>query len=343
MNSSTQPTDFVDLYTLLMNEVLSDTGNTVTVTQAKRAINIALHDIHIGFGEKFPWAERQAVLQTQPKYTTGTVSVSSGSTALVGVGTLFATAGSYGENNAIVGGKMTIAGGTEVYELTAIADDTNATLGSRYIPTSDASGSNYVYFQDDYALASDFLHPIDQRRFSNGATAIELISRTDFRRRYPTNRIPGVSRVATLVERTFGASTTRQRRLRLAPPSSKAMAIAYSYVTSNLAVDASGNELTQMSTDSDEPIVPLQYRYAIVLHALSSWYRKKDDARSKEVKAEYTELVLRMVGDHEIGEVRPRIQPITGPYRRRARSPWRGGSGRRFDVNGAFDRLEDVR
>lgn len=94
-----------------------------------------------------------------------------------------------------------------------------------------------------------------------------------------------------------------------------------------------------MSADTDEPIVPLRYRHVIVFHALYNWYRdKKDDTRADSAKAEYTDAMLRMAGDVEVGGVRPSIQMRTGPYKRSASRPWNGSRSRRYDVNGAFDR-----
>jgi len=343
MGSTTQPTDFSDLYTSLENRVSAQTGVTATETQAKRYINTALIDMHVGFSEGFSWAERRSQIVTQPQYTDGTLSVSVGGTTLTGSGTLWNTNNDYGVPNMRVGGKIVIAGASEVYEITAVASDTSATIGNVYVPTTAASGDSYVYFEDEYALASDFLRPIDQRRFSQGATPIGLISRTEFRMRFPDNRSPATPSIATLIDIGFSGDTSRRRRIRFHPPPSTAMVIPYSYITSNLAVSSSGTEQVSLSADADEPIVPLQYRHAIVLHALYNWYRdKRDDSRSQEAKAEYVDLMLRIVGDHEIGSPRPRLAARVGPYRSRAKRPWRGGSGR-YDTNGWFDRLEDIR
>ncbi|MGI9297617.1 MAG: hypothetical protein ACR2QC_06945, partial [Gammaproteobacteria bacterium] len=109
------------------------------------------------------------------------------------------------------------------------------------------------------------------------------------------------------------------------------------YVTSNLAVTSAGAEQTQLVNDTDEPIVPLQYRHAIVFHALYQLYRdKRDDARSQEAKAEYTDVMLRITGDQEIGRTRPQIRPRLGSYAQGAQRPYsRRGSrhvtGTRFD------------
>ena len=337
MGTATQLTDFSDLYTDLQNRARELTGVAATENQAKRYINIALHDMHIGRAENFPWSERSAVLLTQPQYTTGTVTATKGSATLAGTDTLWNTANDFGSNNMQVGGKVTIAGSLDVYEINAVASDTSATLTGKFANTTVTDGT-YNYFEDEYALASDFLRPIDQQQFSD-SIPIELISRTDFRRRYPTNGVPGHPKVGTIIDKTFGANTTPVRKIRFHFPPDSAFNIPYSYVTSNLAVSSAGVEAAQLSADADEPIVPLRYRHAIVFHALYHWYRdKKNDQRSQEAKIEYEQVLTRIADDTEVGGRHASIRPRRDAYLRRARRPWRGGSSR-FDVDGRFDRM----
>jgi hypothetical protein len=59
MTNTAQPQTFLDLYTSLLNSVREQTSQVATIIQAKRYINTALMDIHIGFGERFPWAEHR--------------------------------------------------------------------------------------------------------------------------------------------------------------------------------------------------------------------------------------------------------------------------------------------
>ena len=143
MSATSQYTDFSDLYTGLQNQVRVQTGITATENQAKRWINIGLQDMHIGFGEKFAWAERHAILVTQDNYTTGTLTATNGSTGLTGASTAWNTANAFGVTNVQVGGKFVIVGGTEVYEVASIASDTSVTLTSRYTPATTASTATY--------------------------------------------------------------------------------------------------------------------------------------------------------------------------------------------------------
>jgi hypothetical protein len=340
MSSTTQPTDFSDLYTSLLNSVRADTGQSVTVTQAKRYINIALQDMHVGFGEKFPWAERRGVIVTQPAYTTGTLSVTQGSATITGVGTLWNTNNAFSLANMRIGGKIRINSGTEVYEITAVASDTSATIGHKFTP-ADVSAATYTYFEDEYSLADDFLRPIDIQQFSD-SMPIDVIDRLMFRRAYPRNYIPGKPVVATLIDLPASGDTTPVRKVRFHKPPDVAYSIPYSYVTGHLAISSSGVSQQSLSADTDEPIVPFRYRHVILFHALYHWYRdRKDDQRSQEAKAEYTDLIQRMTGDTEVGAQRLRFRPANGMYRAKARRPYGGGSNRRFDSGGRFDRFEE--
>lgn len=313
------------MVTDLQNRFRLTTGVTVTETIVKRYLNIALHDMHLGFDYRVPWAERRSTLRTQDDYTTGTISVTRGSTTITGSGTAWNTNNDFSVKNVRANGKIVINGSQTPYTIASVSSDTSATLATAFTEET-VSGGSYVYFEDEYDLASDFLRPMDMQVFSEQCD-IDLISRTEFRRRYPNNTIPGEPMVATILDYAPSGNTTPIRRVRLAAPPNKFQLIPYTYVTGNLAVSALGVGQTSMSADTDEPIVPLRYRHTIILHALYNWYRdRKDDSRSAEAKAEYTDTMVRISMDHEIGAPRPQLRPRVSGYRRAASSPYsRGG------------------
>lgn len=325
MSTTSQLTDFSDLVLDLQNRLRNQTGVTATETIMKRAINVALHDVHLGFDYRFPWAERSARLLVRAQYTTGTVAISKGSTTLTGTDTAWTTTDAFSIANARANGKIRIGGSLTPYVVSSVGGATTITLTSKFTEET-VSDQTYVYYEDEYDLASDFLRPIDAQRFSDEID-IELIGRTEFRRRFPTNSVPNRPSVATVIDFAPSGTTAPIRRVRFAPPPSTAMTIPYSYITSNLAVSSAGVGQTSLSANSDEPIIPLRYRHALVFHALYHLYRdRKDDSRSQEARAEYTDLVLRMISDTEVGGVRPQIQPRVSGYARSARRPYsRGG------------------
>lgn len=321
MSTTSQPTTFSELYTDLQNRVRITTSVSATEVIAKRLINTALINMHIGYAERLPWCERRATLITQPQYTTGTLTATKGSTTITGSGTLWNTSNSFSVANMRAGGKIRINGGSEVYEISSVSTDTSATLTSSFTQTT-VSAATYVYFEDEYALATDFLRPIDLRQFSDPMN-IELIGRTEFRRLFPRNYITGRPSVATMVDLGFSGNTTPVRKVLFAKPPDIAYSIPYTYATSYLAVSAAGAAQTSLTANTDEPIVPLRYRHLIVLNALSEWYRdQKDDDRYVAAGQAFEQGMLRMVGDTEIGESHPYLRPDVSGYAMRARRPY---------------------
>lgn len=336
MSTAVQPKTFSDLYTLLLTRLRENQTNTATVGQAKGAINVALQDMHIGFGEKFPWAERKARLTTQPVYNTGTVSISQGSTTLTGVGSAWATSNAFSVNNVRDTGKLIINGTLPIYEIESVDSDTLITLTSPYVG-EDVSAGTYQYFEDEYDLHADFLRPMSWESFDI-AQDIAIIDRQRFRRNYVRANTTGKPVVACIVDRASVGNTLPVRRAMFWKPPDAAYSIPYAFVTNKLATSTTGTAQEELIEDTDEPIVPRPYRFAIVLHALYHWYRdRKDDSRSGEARGEYTDLILRIAGDTQIGESRPVLQAAMGGYRSRARSPYRPGSRGRYTLGSRFD------
>lgn len=337
MSAVTEVTTFSDIYTEILNKMRQPTNVTAISNQAKRYANQGLHDMVNGFEYKLPWLEREAVLRTHAMYQTGTVAITRGSTTLTGTLTLWDTVNAYNEANARTTGKVTL-GGTDIYRITTVGGPGSITLENRYVADSDlAAGSSYTYFEDEYALASDFLKPINYQRFTT-AYEILLIGRNEFRRRFPRPNIGGTPTIATLLDKPFSGTTTPRIFVQFYPYPSTEFLVPYQYITKNLAVTAAGVEQVSMVNDTDEPNLPLQYRNAIVSFAISKWYRdKKDDSRSEGAKSDYQDEVNRIVGDQRIGaNTQAQITPRVGIYNSKA--PYGGAaSGRRYSTNNSFD------
>src|SRR3990167_9221954 len=154
MSATTTYTTFTDLFTALQVAVRTTTAVTATENIAKRLINVALHDMHIGTDYRFPWAERSAVLRTRAEYTTGTLTATKGSTTITGSSTTWNTNDDFSVANMRANGKIRIAGGLDPYTISSVASDTSATLTSAFVETT-TSDATYVYYEDEYDFATD--------------------------------------------------------------------------------------------------------------------------------------------------------------------------------------------
>lgn len=335
-SGSTNPTvavsNFASIYTEILNRMRQPTNVAAIVEQAKRYANTALFDLVLGFEYQLPWLERSTILRVRAPYTTGTVSIAVGSTTLTGTSTVWTTTDSYGDANARVGGKITL-GGSDIYTVTAVGGAGTITLNTRYVGTEDLVDSTYTYFEDEYALASDFLKPIDVTSFTS-AYDLPIIGRNEFRRMYPRPNQSGKPKVATLLDLAYNGNTTEVKKIQFYPYPSAVYLLPYTYVSSNLAVSEAGVEAAQMVADNDEPMLPLRYRQLIVLQAISQWYRdKKDDARSMAAQGDYGTMMQRLVNDQRIGtNTRAKVTPLV----RNTRRVYSRG-GRRFSTNNSFD------
>jgi hypothetical protein len=165
----------------LTNRIRAQTGSSGPLDTMKRYVQIAHQDIYIGARERMPWAERRAVLVTQPSYSTGTVSIAQGSTTLTGSGTLWNTANAWGVANVRKYGKLVLGGGLENYEVSSVASNTSLTLTSMFTQSA-LSGASFVYFEDEFDLAADFLLPVSFEFFDQNRQ-INILPRNEFRSR----------------------------------------------------------------------------------------------------------------------------------------------------------------
>ena len=352
MSATTTDQTFQDCYAALLNRVRVTLGSgrrsTTNLNYAKHLINEALHDLHIQ--QNWWWAERDAVLLTHDTYTTGRVSIASTArTTLEGSsGTLWNTAVSgMGFNNLRVGSKIVLGGEVEVYTVSGVTSDTAATLESRYIGGQTTATAyalaygTYTIFEDEYALASDFWRLVDARTFSQ-AMNLPVVGKQEFYREFPRNSVPGIPKIATLIELGPSGDVNLRPRVLLAPPPNDVYQIPYRYLTSNLAISSAGAGATNLSADADEPIVPLRYRHVLVAYAAKRWFLYlKDDARSQEAESEYVDLVKRMANDSDPQRDHPVLRPRRAQYLQSVAGPyWRVGRSR-YSADTRFDELRD--
>ena len=328
---------FGEMYTDLLNRVRDNTSTSAVTTVGKRYINTALHDLHIQ--NNFPWAERRAILQTHAPYTTGTIDIALATrTTVAGTDTLWNTAVTgMGFNNARIGGKLTVDQ-IDVYNVSAVGSDTAITLADRYIGDAALTASTYTYFEDEYALASDFFRLVDTRTFTH-AMDLPVVPRQEFYRRFPRNSHTGTPRCCTIIDLGPSGDVEPRPRVVFNPAPDAVLNIPYRYITRNLAVSSTGVAQENMSADGDEPIIPRRYRHVLVFYALYQWYRdRKDDVRTELARTEYESLLTRITNDSTPERDIPRLRTNRRRYLAGVAGYMRNP---RYSADSRFDEMRD--
>ena len=323
MAATDNPTILSECRTALQNVMKEVTGITAVNTVTDRYLNIALHDIH---QERWWWAEAFGRLELHADYTTGTVSIALATrTTVTGSSTLWNTAVTgMGFNNARAGGKMTFAGAADVYPVASVASDTSLTLGEPCITAAALTAVSYSYYEDEYALPADFddEHGVMDAINFPEHREIRVLPSHEFYRWYPRNSTAGTPRHATIIHLGPSGSVARRPRVVFAPPPTDLMTIPFRYYTTSLARSSAGVGQENMTANADEPIVPLRWRYGLILKAAEHWARdRKNDARAGEYKGQYETLMLRARASSDAADNRPKIEPRVGGY-------WPGGNRR---------------
>ena len=130
-----------------------------------------------------PWkfVRAETHIQTVAPKTTGTISITAGASAVVGVGTSFAATdvGAY------------LWPGTHVSPLQVLTfTDTTHITTEPYLGTTDLSGVTYKLYRWRYSLPADFDRPVTSQE-PNNLIDLNWLSETHFRFLHPFPRIEG--------------------------------------------------------------------------------------------------------------------------------------------------------
>lgn len=344
MAAGDAPATLSELRTDFLEKAKEVTGVTAINTIVNRFLNQANHDIHL---ERWWWAERRSTIRTFDPYTTGTVDVAitnlTTRRTVTGTSTLWTTTNSFSDANAQAGMKMTLGATGVVHEVSTVDSATQITLTTAipYMGDSALATSGYALYQDEYSVASDFDDFVDVRFFDEDRT-IRLIGSQDNYWRYSRNSVRSAPKYATLIELGPSTSVSLRRRVVFGPAPDKQYIIPYRYYTTNLAVTTTGTGSANLTSDADQPIIPLRWRQGLVYKALQLWHlsRQKNAEMATFWGGEYTTLMLRARAAHGPADDRPVIRPRVAGYFENARRPWSVPS-RRLTTGTRWDSLEE--
>lgn len=158
----------------LQNEVYAHTGldstDTTNQTNVSRWLNYVQNDICARW--PWPFMEGREAIVTVPDYTTGTISITSGSTTVSGVLTVFTSTMASGQYF------IQFSGSNDWYKISVFTSATEITIEQAYAGTADLSASGYIVRKIFYSLSASCDRIIDIRNWATPLKLIEVDPRT---------------------------------------------------------------------------------------------------------------------------------------------------------------------
>lgn len=255
----------------LQNEVYAHTGldssDSTNVTNVNRWINYVQQDVC----SRWPWTfmEGRETVVTKADYTTGTVSISSGSTTVTGSGTAFISGIAD-----VTASYIQFSGSNDWYHISARSSDTSLTIETAYQGTTNLSASTYIARKIFYSLSSACDRIIDIRNWQTPLKIVQVDARTlDDIRPNPQSTNSSYGYLAW----GYDASGNIQISPYPFPSDARLLEIR----TNKRPVD--------MSSGSDAPSIPNKYAHILAWGAISVGYaflRKFDIAEVWNARTE---------------------------------------------------------
>lgn len=309
--------DFKDIQDAILEEMKIQSSDTVSLARIKRVINEIYINEVIPYA-RWKWLEGHVKLKFREAYTGGTASVSLNS-ATVTLST--APAATYGS---FTGYFFSVSGHNEVYIIDShTAEGTAITLTSQFLGAVD-SAATFKIWTDKVPLPTDCRETVTVWHNQN-TRPMEAMGWQKFREL--TIRAPkaeGYPRVYNTGDYKDPSSGTdeyesdRYREMRVHPAIyNTAVTISVDYI----------KEVTALSADGDEPVLPIEDRIVLKYGALATLWRTigRNPEEAGFSMQEFQNKLQRMAGKVEDSHDKPQIHPDSQYIRRRRASRYRIG------------------
>ncbi len=155
---------FSDLENEVCAQTNLDISDSATQANVDRWLNYTQNDLC----DRWPWPfmESREAIVTVPDYTTGTISINSGSTTVTGIGTTFTSTMANAQY------WIQFSGSNDWYLITAYTSATSITVEEAYQGTSNLTATGYIIRKKYYSLSSSCDRVVD---VLNMATPLKLI------------------------------------------------------------------------------------------------------------------------------------------------------------------------
>lgn len=258
--------DYEDIYTAILEELKIPSTDGTTLARIKRDINMIYLNHVIPFKPRaWWWLELKEDVITNVKITTGTVTVTAGSTTIT-----FSSAPSA----SVAGYYFKTSGDPTIYKISAhTAGSDTATLDNAWTDsTTDGSGLGYKLW-NDHATLSTSIKQVVSVTHDRRSVPLEMVAASTFterRARYP--ELEGYPVLINVYDYDTDASSTNKRQIRWYPAAWDTKVI--------LHVEGR-QEATALSADADEPLMPVEDRIVLFYGACSrAWARERNESEA---------------------------------------------------------------
>ncbi len=248
-------------YGTIQTAVMTKIG--IDDTDVEDVVEQAINDImeEICNSNNFSWLYDDSSFITTAPYSTGTLTATTGSTTLTGAGTTW--------TSAMAGRRISIE--DAFYEISAYVSGTELTLGSNY---AGAGGSEltYIIYQNEYSLSSDVEDVLSMYQ-ENNPQKLSKVGLPMLDRAYPQRNTYSYPSMYAI----NGYDSSGNMKVEVYPIPNQARNIYYRMK----------KRVTVLSADSDEPIIPLRYRYVLFRGAV---YEAADSLDMPDIAQRYERL-----------------------------------------------------
>jgi hypothetical protein len=146
-------------FTKIVEDVMLEVRENSTEVNVKRKYQRRVNDIYardLFSKHDFEFMSRIGTITIPAGYTTGTISVAIGGSAVTGVGTVWTAA--------MTGYKLRFFGNQDIYTFTRTGA-TTGTISPAFSGDTAISGGQYMIFQDTFSLAADYDRMVDPPGF----------------------------------------------------------------------------------------------------------------------------------------------------------------------------------
>lgn len=295
-------TDFRDIYEAVMEQLKVPTSDTTTLERVKRDINMTYQQEVAPF-KRWPWLIKRVDVTHEGYYAAGTsdtASVTQGSTTVTLSAPVPVAKGS------LAGYRFAADQFSEIYTIDTHTAGTDTLELTTTYKGETSSEQGFKAWRDKFDLPTDARETVGVRHdyknrdmIPRGAQKLDELIQQDHRR----EEYPHYYSTDDYFDPSSGdpeTETDRYRQVRLWP------SVWKDDIT--LHVDYT-QEVTELSADGDEPVMPIEDRVVLVYGALvKGWLRDRNPEAAAIAQQQYDRKIAQMAAKTEDSNDHPRIE-----------------------------------